>query len=84
MCRNGVLLPQIAIIGPLIEAIGRWRLCDRGLDIVGAVEHATLVGLEIVRFSTGGYLPFAADDSDARRIAILVYVNTERAGFRDR
>src|SRR5579859_7482769 len=55
---NGVLLAQIALIRPLVEAVGSRRLVDAGLNVLRAIENAALASMDGVRLAVGGDLPF--------------------------
>jgi hypothetical protein len=77
------LFAQVTLVRPLVEAVLRRGLDDRGLDVIRAVEHAALVGLNIVGFAAGSDLAFAANNRDAGGIAVFVHIDAESTGLRD-
>jgi hypothetical protein len=77
------LFAQVTFVRPLIQAVLRRSLDDSRLDVIRAVEHAALVWLDVIGFAAGSDLAFAANNSDAGRIAVFVHIDAESAGLRD-
>ncbi len=80
--RNRIVLPQVAIVGPLIELVGLGCRPDKILHIVvHSVEFAAFSRMNGVSLSIRRDFTFAANRSDARHVTIFIHIDSECAGF---